>query len=100
MTIEAKFNHLAWDEVPVTVYNDGHTLKQAEVRYRYTGALEGESTLRYQCLYTVTHQPHPEARPRPPAYLSSTLGVLSSAEWRPRCPTLPSRLSSSKTWPS
>lgn len=49
---------------------------------------------------TVTHQPHPEARPRPPAYLSSTLGVLSSAEWRPRCPTLPSRLSSSKTWPS
>ena len=48
----------------------------------------------------VTHQPHPEARPRPPAYLSSILGVLSSAEWRPRCPTLPSRLSSSKTWPS
>jgi hypothetical protein len=52
MQIESKFAHLAWDEIPVTVYDDGNTLKQADVRYRYTGALEGESTLRYQCLYT------------------------------------------------
>lgn len=58
MQIDTKFTHLAWDEVPVTVFDDGHTIKQADVRHRYTGALEGESTLRYQCLYTPGGEAH------------------------------------------